>query len=152
MPLETVAYGIIRLLSGTTVDADPNPPATILKGTVNLAPQPPNDAVPLDFYWKITAMTSYVLGIPAPEPGEPTPNVPLTVYDLDPTITTGPVPISKTIDGALDVNDTCQLIIPGGQSVFFQWLSVPAGCRCACRFQYEVVTATGAAADRPVMY
>lgn len=149
MALETVDYGIIRLLSGLTVAAAPVPPATILEGTVNLSPDPPNDSVPLDYFWKVTAITSVVTG---PGLGLTTPNIPLQVFDLDPTLTTGPVPISKTIDGVLDVNDTCQLLIPGGASVFFQWLDVPPGCRCAARFQYEVVTVTGAAAVRAVMH
>jgi hypothetical protein len=151
VPLETVAYGIIRLLSGTTVTGPADPPLTILEGTVLLSPPSPNDSVPQGYYWKVTAMTSLVTGVVTPAKG-PAPNVPLEVFDLDPAVTTSAVPISKTIDGKLDVNDTCQLIIDGGASIFFQWTDVPAGCRCAARFQYELVAATGAAAIRPVMY
>lgn len=137
MALETVDYGVIRL----------GPVASPAEGgTVNAAPQPPNDTVPLDFYWLVTAMTTWITG-PIPE----TSNVVLYVFDQDPTIFSGAVPISKTIDGKLDVNDTCRLIIPGGASVFFQWVDVPAGCNCYARFQYELVTKTGAAAVRPVM-
>ncbi len=151
MALETVDYGIIRLLSGTTVSHDPDPPTTVLAGVVNLSPAAPNDTVPLDFYWIVTAITTMVAGVPAPEPGESSPNVPLLIFDQDPTQNAGAVPISKTIDGALDVNDVCRYIIPGGASVFFQWSLVPVGCRCSARFQYELVTKTGAAAVRPVM-
>lgn len=149
MALETVDYGIIRLLSGLTVDSGAAPPATILSGVVDLSPMSPNDTVPLDYYWVVTAITSTITGDGLSNSEG---NIPLVVFDLDPTVTTGPVAISKTIDGVLDVNDTCRLIIPGGTSVFFQWSNVPAGVRCAVRFQYELVTKTGAAAERPVMY
>lgn len=150
MALETIDYGIIRLLSGLTVATGADPAAgTILAGTVNLSPVAPNDVVPQDLYWVITALTTTITG---PGLGASLGNIPLTVYDLDPTATTGPVAISKTIDGVLDVNDTCRLIVPGGQSVFFEWTNVPVGVRCAVRFQYELVSKTGAAATRPVMY
>ena len=149
MALEIVDYGIIRLLSGTTVAAAPDPPTTILAGVVNLSPAPPNDVVPLGYYWVLTALTTKITGEGLSQSEG---NIPLTIFDLDPTQQEGPVEISKTIDGVLDVNDTCRLIVPGGQSVFFQWSNVPAGVRCAVRFQYELVTKTGAAAVRPVMY
>lgn len=145
MALETVDYGIIRVLSGLTVEVDPGP-GEILAGTVTLSPPPPNDSVPQGYYWKVTALTTRIVGSPGSA------NIVHVVFDLDPTLTTGPVPISKTIDGTLDVNDTCQLIIPGGASVFFQWLNVPPLCRCAARCQYELVTKTGAAATRLVMH
>lgn len=138
MALETEDYGVVRL-----------GPLAAPSGGGNVfgAPQPPNDTVPLGFYWLVTAISTWISG-DIPE----TSNVLLYVFDQDPTLTEGAIPISKTIDGKLDVNDTCRLIIPGGQSVFFEWFDVPEGCQCYARFQYEVVTRTGAAAVRPVMH
>lgn len=141
MALETVDYGVVRV--GPLI-------AEVDLGSVFGQPAPPNDSVPQDFYWVVTAMTSQV----KKGPGRPaiTGNVPLFVYDQDPQAVAGVIPISKTIDGVLDVNDTCRLIVQGGNSVFFQWVEVPLGASCYARVQYELVAPTGAAAQRPVMH
>lgn len=144
MSLETVDYGVLRLFSGYTVASDPGP-GQVLAGTVTVQPAAPNDQVPLNYFWVVTAITVAVVGSVG------TKNIDCLVYDQDPSIES-PAPISKTIAGVLDMNDTCRLVIRGGDGLYLTWSPVPAACRCKARVQYELVQATGAAATKLLMH